>query len=57
MFHRVTLEQWQEIAPMIAFGLSFLVFLTVLARTLLTRRERCNELAAMPLDDGEKNLN
>ena len=57
MFHRVTLEQWQEIAPMIAFGLSFLVFLTVLARALLTRRERCSELAAMPLDDGEKNLN
>jgi hypothetical protein len=56
MFRRVLLEDWQEIAPIIAFALSFLVFLTALVRTMLTRRERCRELASMPLDDGQTNL-
>jgi len=57
MFRRVLLEDWQEVAPIIAFALSFLVFISALARTMLTRRERCNELAAMPLDDGQNNPN
>jgi hypothetical protein len=51
MFHRVTVEEWHQITPIISFGLTFAVFIAAVLRALLTRRERCRQLSALPLDE------
>lgn len=51
MFHRVTTEDWQQITPLIAFGITFVVFIIAVTRALLTRKERCRHLASLPLDE------
>lgn len=51
MFHRVTTEDWHQITPIIAFGITFAVFIIAVTRALLTRKERCHHLASLPLDE------
>lgn len=50
MFHRVTTEEWHQFTPIISFGLTFLVFIAAVLRALLTRKQRCDHLAELPLD-------
>lgn len=51
MFRRVVTESWHDWAPYAAFALTFGVFLLVLIRTLLMRRDRAERIARLPLDD------
>ena len=51
MFRRVIIEDWHQTLPMIGFALTFGVFLFMLLRALLMRREKCRALAALPLDE------
>jgi hypothetical protein len=51
MFHRVTVEEWHQITPILSFGITFLVFIVAVVRAMLTRRERCRQLASLPLDE------
>ena len=54
MFHRVTTEEWHQITPIISFGITFAVFIAAVLRALLTRKQRCNQLAELPLDRPDK---
>lgn len=51
MFRRVIIEDWHQYLPMIGFALTFAVFLVMLLRALLMRRDRCQTLAHLPLDE------
>lgn len=51
MFRRVIIEDWHQYLPMIGFALTFAVFLAMLLRALLMRREKCHALAHLPLED------
>ncbi len=50
MFHRVTTEEWEQLTPIISFALTFAVFAAALLRALLSRKDYCQQLAALPLD-------
>ena len=51
MFRRVIIEDWHQYLPMIGFALTFGVFLFMLLRALLMRRESCLALANLPLEE------
>lgn len=51
VFHRVIIEAWHQKVPLIAFVLTFGVFVTTFIRALLMRRERAADLSRIPLDD------
>jgi hypothetical protein len=51
MFRRVIIEDWHQYLPLIGFALTFAVFLVMLLRALLMRRERCHALAQLPLEE------
>ena len=51
MFRRVIIEDWHQYLPMIGFALTFAVFLVMLLRALLMRREKCQTLAHLPLEE------
>jgi len=51
MFHRVSTEEWHQIAPILSFVLTFAVFTTALLRALLSGKEKCQHLATLPLDE------
>jgi hypothetical protein len=51
MFRRVIIEDWHQYLPMIGFALTFGVFLFMLLRALLMRREKCHALAHLPLEE------
>lgn len=54
MFHRVTTEEWEQLTPIISFVLTFCVFAAALLRALLSRKEYCQQLAALPLDEASE---
>lgn len=51
MFRRVLYENWHEVIPVIAFVLTFTVFLVAFVRALLMRKDRATALSLLPLDD------
>ncbi len=53
MFRRVITESWHDWAPYAAFAITFAVFVIAFVRTLLMRKDRVDEIARLPLDDGE----
>ncbi|RBP46463.1 hypothetical protein DES53_102854 [Roseimicrobium gellanilyticum] len=53
MFRRVIIEDWHQYLPLIGFVLTLAVFLVMLLRALLMRRERCQALAQLPLEEPE----
>lgn len=50
MFKRVLYEDWQKIIPIIAFLITFTVFLVFVVRALRMRREDAGHMASLPLD-------
>jgi hypothetical protein len=52
MYRRVLYENWHSIVPMVAFAVTFTVFTLALIRSLLMRKDKADEMAAKPLDDG-----
>lgn len=51
MFHRIIHENWVTVVPIIAFLLTFTVFIGVLIRTVVMKKEKRVHLASLPLDD------
>ena len=51
MFHRVLYENWHNLVPIVAFILTFAVFLVAFIRALLMRKDTVAAMALLPLDD------
>ena len=54
MFKRINYEDWHEIVPLVAFGLTFCVFTFFLVRAFLIKKSDAEYLANLPL---QKDLN
>ncbi|MGI9241263.1 MAG: hypothetical protein ACR2RV_10705 [Verrucomicrobiales bacterium] len=50
MFKRISYEEWHGMVPVIAFILTFGVFVFFVVRALRLQREEVNRLASLPLD-------
>ena len=50
MFKRISYEEWHAMVPVIAFILTFGVFVFFVVRALRLQREEVNHLASLPLD-------
>lgn len=53
MFSRVTYESFQLIFPLIGFFLIFGVFIAVLVKVFLMKKEGVDHLSRLPLEDEE----
>lgn len=53
MYRRVILEEWHHLVPYVTFGITFAIFVIVVARALLMRKEKAARLASLPLDPEE----
>jgi hypothetical protein len=51
MFRRIIHEHWHDLVPVIAFILTFAVFIVAFIRALLARKEMVAHMAALPLDE------
>lgn len=51
MFHRVLYENWHGLVPVVAFVLTFAVFLAALIRAILMRKDTASAMSLLPLDD------
>lgn len=52
MFRRVLYENWHNLVPVVAFFLTFAVFMVALIRALLMRKDTASAMSLLPLDDG-----
>jgi hypothetical protein len=52
MFRRVLYENWHQLVPIVAFVLTFGVFLIAIVRAFMTGNHESERLASLPLDDG-----
>ena len=50
MFKRIVLEDWQNIVPLVSFGVTFAIFFIAVLRAVTMRRENVDRLANLPLD-------
>ena len=51
MFHRIIYDHWTAVVPIVGFLLTFAVFLAAVIRALLMKREQCDEMASLPLEN------
>ncbi|MBC2602022.1 hypothetical protein [Puniceicoccus vermicola] len=49
MFHRIQYAEWQQILPILAFCISFLLFLLIVVRAIRMRKDKASEMANLPL--------
>jgi len=54
MFKRVIYEDWASIVPIISFVFTFGVFAFATIRALCLPKNRCEQLAEIPLKETEK---
>lgn len=52
MWNRIEYADWATIIPVIAFVLTFSVFVILVTRTLLMKKSQAVQLARLPLEDG-----
>jgi hypothetical protein len=57
MFKRLSYEEWQSMAPIIAFLLTFAVFLFQVVRALCIKKDQSERLARLPLEDNLSSSN
>jgi hypothetical protein len=57
MFKRIIYEDWVNIVPIISFGFTFGVFAIATIRALCLSKDRCSDLAAIPLRDTQEPKN
>ena len=50
LFKRISYEEWHEVVPIIAFILTFGVFVFFVVRALRLQRDEVSRMASMPLD-------
>ncbi|MEZ0387676.1 MAG: hypothetical protein ACAI34_11450 [Verrucomicrobium sp.] len=53
MFRRLVHEHWHDVVPVIAFVLTFAVFIVAFVRAVLAKKETIQHMAVLPLDLGE----
>lgn len=51
MWNRIEYAEWTTVVPIIAFVLTFSVFVILVTRAMLMKKSRIAELARLPLDD------
>jgi len=51
MFKRVLYEDWQQIIPIIAFILTFAVFIVFVIRAIRMRKDDAGHMASLPLEN------
>lgn len=56
MFKRISFEAWHEIVPVVAFVLTFGVFVYFVVRALRMKRERADYMANLPLREKGNHL-
>ncbi len=54
MFKRLVIEDWQQVLPVIAFSLTFGIFLVLSVRALLMKRSKADYMAHLPLGENEE---
>lgn len=58
MFKRIIYDDWTTIVPLISFWLTFGVFLAIVVRAMLLKKNTVNHMENLPLEDEENtNLN
>ncbi len=57
MFKRIQYAEWQDILPILAFCISFLLFLLIVIRAIRMRKERAEKMANLPLAEETKTEN
>ncbi|HSJ03297.1 MAG TPA: hypothetical protein VK956_12625 [Verrucomicrobium sp.] len=50
MFRRLVHEHWHDVVPVIAFILTFAVFIVAFIRAVLAKKESIQHMAVLPLD-------
>jgi hypothetical protein len=53
MYSRVLYENWHSVVPIVAFAVTFTVFMSAFTRALVMRKDKAETMAAKPLDDGD----
>jgi hypothetical protein len=53
MYSRVLYENWHSVVPVVAFAVTFTVFVSAFTRSLVMRKEKADKMAAKPLYDGD----
>ena len=51
MFKRIFHEDWTTVVPIIAFVITFVVFLTITIRAFRMKKETRQHLSSLPLQD------
>jgi len=54
MFKRIQYAEWSEILPILAFCISFLLFLLIVIRAIRMKKSKAKEMANLPLADENK---
>jgi hypothetical protein len=57
MFRRVVLEEWHQWVPYISFGITFAVFVIMVLRALLMRKDTADHMAHLPLENQDNPSN
>ncbi|MEM8954663.1 MAG: hypothetical protein AAGD22_10970 [Verrucomicrobiota bacterium] len=57
MFQRLNLESWHGIIPIVAFILTFGVFIYFVVRALTMKKKDVKHISRLPLDDDPSNKN
>ena len=57
LFKRISYEEWHEVVPIIAFILTFGVFVFFVVRALRLQRDEVSRMASMPLDPDPSTAN
>ena len=53
MFKRIIYEDWTTIVPIISFWLTFGVFLAIVVRAMLLKKNTVHHMENLPLEDGD----
>ena len=56
MWKRINYDAWVDLVPIIAFVLTFTVFVVLVARTFLLKKADLDTIAQLPLDDSSPAL-
>jgi hypothetical protein len=52
MWKRIEYAEWVDMVPIIAFILTFSVFVLLVTRTILMKKTQVKKLASLPLEEG-----
>lgn len=53
MFKSIQYEEWQQMLPLIGFGLCFIVFLLYAVKAILMKKKHIQHMSNLPLEKEE----